>query len=180
MSDMLEKSYYESLLESFICILWIFLFSFFKFRTFLVKVAHVDCSYLVRIDLRQLPTIWLFEFHGANRSDEQISWNVNEIASRPTNDSLSHSHFNFTTLAMHVHACVIVKDAEMQRRDAVGFASSFRADCWPRTFCGQCFPRENVSWIQFPPRESNAGMEMVQEIALALSLHIGYTSSFDA
>lgn len=39
--------------------------------------------------------------------------------------TLSHSHFDFTTLAAHIHACVIVKDAEMQRRDAVRFASSF-------------------------------------------------------
>lgn len=39
--------------------------------------------------------------------------------------TLSHSHFDFTMLAVHVHACVIVKDAEMQRRDAVRFASSF-------------------------------------------------------
>lgn len=31
------------------------------------------------------------------------------------------------------------------------------ADCWPRTFCGQCFPG-NASWIQFPPRECGAGM----------------------
>lgn len=63
----------------------------------------------------------------------------------------------------------IVKDAEMQQRDAVRFASSFSRLLTAyilRTMLSE------GKRIQFPPRESGARMKMVQEIEL--SAHRAY------
>lgn len=92
--------------------------------------------------------------------------------------TLSHSRFDFTTRTAHVHGRAIVKDTEMQRRDAaVRFASSFSRLLTAYILRTMLSEGKRILDSVSPVEIASAGMEMVEEIAPALCTLAAYRYS---
>lgn len=95
--------------------------------------------------------ITIYSFNFGERIEATIKYHGMSLQSHRATERLSRS--------IVVHTCDARTWRRMQKCSGAMRSDSrvVAADCWPRTFCGQCFPG-NASWIQFPPRECGAGM----------------------